>query len=196
MIKRWLPLIVIVLLALLLAPLCRNLVQEMVVIPFLYIFWIGQFFYYAIPEILMWASCLTFLFLIMATSLLEKPRPGQRSRPPQSEEDGRVESWLALLRQAQKDDYFKWRLSQRLQRLALNKLAHYHDQPLNQLRQQLRNGQIAAMPPEIRAYFQSSFQSLGYISAPRRFFFQKRSPSPLDLDPAHVIAYLEDIDRS
>jgi hypothetical protein len=62
------------------------------------------------------------------------------------------------------------------------------------LRQQLRNGQIE-MPSDIKAYFQTSFQSLGYISPPRRFFFQKREPSPLDLDPAHVIAYLEDLDR-
>ena len=48
--RHLLPLGLILLAAVLFAPLCRTFVREVVIIPFLYIFWIGKFFTDTIPQ--------------------------------------------------------------------------------------------------------------------------------------------------
>ena len=190
--KRLLPIALILLIAILFAPLCSNFVRDVVVIPFLYIFWILRFLLTAIPQATFWPCFVLVLFLIMVVSFVQRSHPPQRIRESATKEPQRVEEWAKLLEKAKKDDYFKWRLAQQMQKLMLESMAHQKGLSFNETRAQLRQGMLD-MPPDIGAYFQASLQSLGNLSPGSRFSFTKKTASPLDIDPAVVVAYLEEL---
>ncbi len=189
--NRLLPLGLILLLAALLAPVFRNFVREVIVIPLLYVFWIGRFIFEAIPQVWLWSACFAVFLMILGIGLLGKQKVKPKTLLPVEANEGRVLGWAKLIRRAEQDDYFKWRLAQHLQKVTLNAIAHHQGQSLKQTRQQLRQGKLD-MPPELQAYFQASLQSLGHLPPPKRFFNTKTT-TPLDLDPMQVVQFLEDL---
>lgn len=192
--RHLLPMGLILLAAILFAPLCRTFVREVVIIPFLYIFWIGKFLIDTIPQVIIWFFFVAVLFLILAISFAGKRHNPRRRPPPAQTTQSRVGAWLALIERAREDDYFKWRLGQRLQKLALRQLAYRTNESVRDTRNQLRRGTLD-LPAEITDYFQASLQPLGNLSRPGRWkFWQRRSPSPLDLDPKVVVAFLEQLE--
>ena len=189
--KRLLILGLILLLAIILTPIIRNFVREVIVIPFLYLFWIGRFFVEAVPQQWLWLGFLSVCLLILGLSLIGKRKRKSRPIVIADKQEGRIESWAKLLDQAKQDDYFKWRLAQQLQKLTLSAIAHQQGQSIKQTRRQMRRGELE-MPPELTAYFQASLKPLGHLPAPRRLLQIRAQPaSPLDLDPAYVVQYLE-----
>jgi hypothetical protein len=180
------------LLAALFTPVFHQFIREVIVIPLLYLLWIGRFLFEAIPQEVIWAGLSIFLMLIMIVSLLGKSKSKLRLLTKSAPDQGRIESWLDLIQKAERDAYFKWRLAQGLQRLTLDTIAHQADQSLKETRQQLKQGELA-MPPEIQAYFQASLKSLGYLSTPKRLLSSKAVISPLDLDPARIAQFIENL---
>ena len=163
-------------------------------IPFLYVFWIGRFIFEAIPQTGLWTFFLVIFSLILAIGLIDKRKRKSTLYIPLTIDEGRVEGWVKLIDQAEKDHYFKWRLAQRLQKVALGVIAHQQGQSLKQTRQQLRQRELD-IPPELQAYFQASLQSLGHLPVPKRFFqTTSATDSPLDLDLKQVIQFLERLD--
>jgi hypothetical protein len=192
--RHLLPIVLIVLAAILFAPLCRTFVREVVIIPFLYIFWIGKFFIDTIPQAVIWFSFVAILFSILVFSFVGKRPVPRRGPPPAQTTQSRTGAWLKLIEQAGQDDYFKWRLGQRLQKLAIRQLAHQNNETVRDTRNQLRKGTLD-LPVEITEYFQASLQPLGNLSRPGRWkFWHSRSPSPLDLDPNVVVTFLEQLE--
>jgi hypothetical protein len=191
--KRLLFLLALILLvAALFTPFFEQFVREVIVIPFLYLLWIGRFLFEAVPQAVLWAvfSMILMLIMLMSFSTNRKSEPQRYKQTAAAQ--GRIEPWLELIQKAERDAYFKWRLAQGLQKLALDMLAHQADLPLKQVRQQLKDGELS-LPPAVLAYFQASLKSLGYLAVPRRFFSSKAETSPLDLDPAQVVQCLESL---
>jgi hypothetical protein len=183
------PLGLALLLAILLMPILTGLIREVVVIPLLYILWIGQFLVETLPQGVIWSLFVICLLVMMLISLAGKQRRRVRRPPIIITNQERIEIWLYLIRQAERDGYFKWRLAQHLQRLTVDAIAHYTDQTSRQTRQQLKQG-LLDLPPELQAYFQTSLKPLGYLPAKRFFAARATPPSPLDLDPIRVAQYL------
>jgi hypothetical protein len=190
--KRLLQSGLILLLAAALAPFFVDFVREVVVIPLLYLFWLARFVFESFPQDNLWLVFLGLVSLIMLISLIDKRRSKPAPFLSPTPEPGRVESWEALLRRAQQDDYFKWRLAQQLQRLTLAIIAHQEGETFQQARLALRQGRLE-LPPQLLAYFQASLQPLGYLPQHQRFFSRKPTPSALNLDPHLVIHYLEEL---
>jgi hypothetical protein len=140
----------------------------------------------------MWAFFFIVLLIIMLVSLAGKTRPSRRQPQTAPTNEERIETWLRLIRQAERDEYFKWRLAQSLQRLTVDIIAYRIDRSPGETRQQLKQGEFS-LPPELQAYFQASLKPLGYLPHSRRFFSAKAGPSPLDLDPARVAQFLENL---
>jgi hypothetical protein len=190
--KRLLPLGLILLLAGLVAPVLRDLVREVLVLPLLYILWIGRLIVDTIPQLILWGGVLTIFLIIMIISLLETKKSRQATRKAAKEPQERIKGWADLIHKAAWDDYFKWRLAQHLQKLTLDAIAHDRGQSPKQIKQQLRRGELD-IPPELQAYFQASLTSLGQLAGPKRLFQPKAPPSPLDLDLAKVVEFLENM---
>lgn len=182
----------ILLLAVFFTPIFNQFVREVIVIPFLYLLWIGRFLLEAVPQTILWGGFSVILMMIMVISLFGKSRPMVQLYKKTPAAQGRIAPWVELIKKAERDAYFKWRLAQGLQKLALDAIAHQSDQSLKETRQQLKQGELN-LPPEIQAYFQASLKSLGYLSPSRRLFSSKAAASPLDLDPAQVAQFLENL---
>jgi predicted membrane protein len=194
--KHLLPLALILLIALLFAPLVRTFVREVLVIPFLYLFWLVRFLLEFLPQASLWPVFVLMIFLILATAFLSRSARPRRVRPLASPEPGRVAGWRHLLGQARADSYYKWRLGQQMQKLALEAIAQQKGQSIKLTRQQLRNGSLN-LPADLQAYFDASLQSLGQLSGGSRLAFWRRgSHSPaLDLPPERIILFLENLDN-
>lgn len=190
--RRWLPWLLIAAAALLFAPLCRPLAREVVLIPLLYLLWLLKFLFDAVPQTVIWPLLVLLLFLILAAGLTGGRRQRRRrSAPPPARPAQRVAEWAQLIEQANNDGYFKWRLGQQLQKVMLRLVAEQRQQTIAETRQQLRRGDID-LPPEVLAYFQASLRPLGSLPSTRSWQFWRRpAASPLDLEPAQLIATLE-----
>ena len=188
--RRLRPIGLIVLVALLLSPVFRGLVRDIIVVPILYVFWIGRFIVEAIPQSGLWSCFLLVTLIILSIGIAGKRRTKLEHRPSNPAYKGHVDGWATLLRRTEQDDYYKWRLAQQLQKLTLQAIANNKGQSLKETRQQLRRGELD-MPPEIEAYFQASLQSLGNLSPRRRLLGSKTAPSAFDIDPSRIVQYLE-----
>lgn len=189
--KKLLPLGIILITALALAPLIRDFIREFVVVPLLYTFWIGRIVYEAIPQAAFWSCFLAVALLLASASLLGPGKPKSKTYEVKTGQRGRIETWANLIRQAPQEDYYQWRLAQPLRELTLETLAHEARLSSKEIKQRLLNDQLN-LPPEIRTYLQASLKSLTYLPAPR-FPFGSRGPaSPLTLDPELVVQFLED----
>jgi len=190
--RRFRPIGLILLVALLLSPVLRGLVRDIIVVPVLYVFWIGRFIVEAIPQSGLWSCFLIVTLIILSIGIVGKRRTKRDPPPLKQAYKGHVDGWARLLRRAEQDDYYKWRLAQQLQKLTLQAIANNNGQSLKETRQQLRRGELD-MPPEIEAYFQASLQSLGNLSRRKRFPGSKTAPSALDMDPVRIVQYLEEL---
>ncbi|MCB9079853.1 MAG: hypothetical protein H6631_19790 [Anaerolineaceae bacterium] len=184
----WLVLTVSV--GLLLTSTFRTFVREAVVIPLLYLLWIGHFIVAAVPHSALWGCYVAILLVIMGGSLLRRRPRKLRTRPPITAAAGRVAGLADLLHQAEHDAYFKWRLAQQLQKLSLDSIAYHTGQSILETRQQLQQGQLD-LPAELRAYFEAGLKPLGSLAAPPQRFLTNRPATALDLDPATVVRFLE-----
>ncbi|GAB4425409.1 MAG: hypothetical protein Kow0031_04940 [Anaerolineae bacterium] len=191
--RRWLPWLLIGVMALLFAPLCRPLAREVVLIPLLYLLWLLKFLFDAVPQTVLWPAFVLLLFLILAAGLTGGYRQRPRAAAPPGRPPQRVAEWAQLIEQAGRDDYFKWRLGQQLQKLALRLLAHNRQQSVAEARQALRH-KSGDLPPEVLAYFRASLQPLGYLPTARRWQLRRQAgSSPLDVEPARLVAALEQL---
>jgi hypothetical protein len=189
--NRFLPLGLILLLAIFLTLVSHNYMREAIVTPLLYVVWVGRLIFESIPQIVIWAIFL-FIALLVAGKSLMKNRPLSPQRQhPETIEPERIEAWLKLLRRANQDDYYKWQLAQRLQKLTLEALAFNERLELKQVRQLLSAGRLD-IPPEIQAYLEVGMTSFSHSLGARSRFRLREQPSPLDLKPEQIIQFLED----
>ena len=181
--------------ALLLTSTFQTFIREAIVIPLLTMLWIGRIILAAVPQAALWSCYVTAFLLIMGVSLLTR-RPKKRSTAqPTIDTGGRLENLANLIAQAEHDHYFKWRLAQHLQKLSLDVIAYHTGQSVDTIRQQFKQG-TADVPPELQAYFKAGLQPLGSISPSQNRLSRRPSPSPLDLDPAEVVKFLERFDET
>lgn len=187
--KNLVILALILFLAALLTPLVRDYSRQWIS-PLLYIAWVGRLLLAGIPQVVWWVLLLTVALFIAGRTLLSywsRPQPPERTAavPP-----GRIESWAALIRQADQEIYYQWQLAQPLQELTLAVLAHTERVSPTEIKSRLSRNDLE-LPPDIQTYLQASMTSFSHLVPPSRFGVGA-PPSPLALDPEHIIRFLED----
>lgn len=190
--NQLLPFSLILLVASLLTLIGRDVMNEAIVTPLLYFFWVAVLVLQSIPQEFIWGLFLLVAVIITWRSLFRRRirlKPPLPAPPPEPE---RIEGWLKLLRQADRETYYKWQLAQRLRKLTIDVLAHEARLTPRQIRRRLTGNQLD-LPPDILAYLQASRTSFGHFStAKRRFFRHSASATPLDLAPERIAQFLEE----
>jgi len=190
--NQWLPLGVILVLAGVLTLVMQEFINESVILPLLYLVWIGHLILKSIPQEIIWSLFLGAAAIYIWKSVLTKRKQGKRHYPPFKKQPGYIESWLKLIRQAKQETYYQWRLAQRLRKLTLEALAHDERLTRRQIRRRLANNQLD-IPAEIQAYLRASITSFVHLPGrPHRFFRRRSQPSPLELEPEKVAQFLEE----
>jgi hypothetical protein len=190
--KHWRTIVVILLIAAVLTFFLRGLMRENIVGPLVYLVWLGQLIFRSIPQVGIWAFFIFIALIIAFRSLIKKQPPQPKVPIPQAGRTKRIGSWAKSIRQADEDFYYQWQLAQNLQKLTVQALANEERVERSEIRRRLEQGSIDDMSPEILAYLQAGMTSFAHLADNKPRFGQGKQKSPLEIDPAQVIQYLED----
>ncbi len=192
--KHWKKIAIILPAAAILSFFLQSLMRESIVEPLLYLVWIGQLIFLSIPQVTLWALFLLIIVVVALGSLHKKEPPPPRVPPPDTGRVERIGKWTTALQRADEDFYYQWQLAQKLQRLTVEALANNERVDPYEIRQRLERG-TDKIPPDILTYLQAGMTSFSHFAGNKKSrlrFGLKKQASPLDLDPEHVIQFLED----
>jgi hypothetical protein len=182
------------LLAGLVALIITGAIDDVVIVPLLFLWWGARVLYESLPQALLWGILVVIAVLLIAKSLpwssaaLPAAGSGQASA-------GRVSDWSRILRESSRDEHGRWRLAQRLSQLAVEALASREQSPPHEISRRIDDGTLD-IDPQLRAYLRAG--SLPYAPTPtyRRWFGRQVAEAaradPLTIDPQLLIDYLEE----
>lgn len=191
---RLLPLALVLLLAGLLALAFRDFVREAIVLPIAYAAWVVSLLLESLPQIIPWMIFLAIGLVIALGSLIARPKPARAAGGGAPHPRGPVEALARQIDLAAQGYYFRWHLARRLRNLAVDTIAYRRRSTPEQVKQQLDAGTLS-LPPAIRAYLEAEL-AFGPVSRFADLLRRVRPgapafASPLDLDPAEVVRFLE-----
>lgn len=187
--RRFAPLTISLLLAVVLVFVIDDFVHDVIVAPLLYVAWIITLVLESVPQMVFWG-----VFIVIALVIGIKGLPKDATETGQghvfpSLNRGPVATWFVLLERGSRTRFSRWRLAQALKRLTWEVMSR--DQPFDLQHPERLDQAKLALPPEIEAYFQVP------VHRPRRFFWQRfRRPdvsgsTSIDLGPRKVVEFLE-----
>jgi len=182
-------------LAILLGLALQGVARQAIVMPILYLAWIADLIFRSIPGWLWWAWFLIIVSVIALRSLRGRTRHAGPRRALRSPVDGPARTWAIRVRTAEQGEYFRWRLAHDLAELALQYTAYRDHRGLAKYD---RGEYIETLnaPPDVLAYLQAGlkappWQPLDRMSRVTRFWRPIKDDSPLALDPAKAVQFLE-----
>lgn len=163
-----------------LAYLLRDVIYELVVVPLAYTLWLVELIYLAVPQLVKWVLLVALLFVGVVWKLIPDLPASPEPRGPRRSTEGRVELLAIGIHRSRTSNYFKWQVANRLGRLARR---------ISETRALLDAAEGASEP--IQGYLAAGLnQSFVDFPTPRTRF-ARRLPTPLDIDPAEIVGYLE-----
>ena len=188
---RWLALAGVVVIAALLAFPLRGIVNELIVVPIAYIFWLLGLLYLSTHQVIWWIGILLVVLIILGKSLLPDIKPSRRLVTHTRRQRGKVESLAASLQKSNKGIYFKWLVANRLGKLT-------HDILLQRGNGKPRSvfapltGEGLEPTPEMQQYLEKGLHgSFAEFPNTGNRYFVPPSKTSLDHDVAEVIEFLE-----
>ena len=192
MIHRRLILAGVFLCALILALLLRDVVERVIILPLVYVWWMLSLYYSVLPQFILWILLVVVVAFSGITALM--PRFNRRGvfKPELKPSRGQIEGMVEWLEKSQHGgSYYKWLVANRLGKAAREILAQREGQPISKKFGKLE-GRGWNPPRKIDDYLESGLNG-SFADYPRpRWLWQKPRPTPLDEEPRQVIEYLED----
>jgi hypothetical protein len=193
--KRLLLLGLVLLLAAPLVLVLRDFAREAIVVPLLYVLWLGRLLFRSIPQPLLWSLFLTLVLFVAVRSLGRRGGSAGGMREAEEEYPGRVWVWARRIQLAARGDYSRWRLAHYLRKLILDVLAHRERLTPEQLKRRLGTGEVDA-PPAVQAYLRAGLMlmpsgPIGLFSRLRQQLRSRARTSPLDADLESAVQFLE-----
>ena len=181
---------VVVIAALLAFPL-RGIVNELIVVPIAYLFWLLGLLYLSTHQVIWWIVIVLLVLFILGKSLLPELKLPRRPVTSTRRERGKVESLAAALQKSDKGIYFKWLVANRLGKLT-------HDILLQRGNGKPRSvfapltGEDLEPTPEMQQYLEKGLHgSFAEFPNTGNRYFAPPSKTLLDHDVAEVIEFLE-----
>ncbi len=190
--NQWIALVGIVIFGVILAFPMRDAVYQIIVIPLAYIFWVLGLYYHSYSQAIVWAIFIAITLVFLLGSLLGGDRREKDAKLPEISFEGPVEDLSILLSKARKGIYYRWRVANRLSKLARDLLAQREGLEPKDVQQNHLTGRDWSPPSDVDMYFQSGlFDSFSSFPSPRWYLFKRADPTPLDLNVEEAVEYLE-----
>ncbi|MFO7916952.1 MAG: hypothetical protein R6V13_02595 [Anaerolineae bacterium] len=139
-------------LAILLSQNLRGFVRDLVVMPLLYILWIGRLLLQSIPQSFLWIIFLIFAILTTMRSLIGHQGRAQTRHDLEKGRQGRVKELARRIELAEQSDYFHYQIARRLDTLVVETVSNSKRRTPEQVEQAL--DELDA-PLEVKAYLQT-----------------------------------------
>ena len=188
---RWLAVVGVVVIAALLAFPLRGIVNELIVVPIAYIFWLLRLLYISTHQVIWWIAILLVVLFILGKSLLPELKPLGKLVTPTRRERGKVESLATSLQKSNKGIYFKWLVANRLGKLTHEILLQRGNGKPRSVFAPL-TGEGLEPTPEMQQYLEKGLHgSFAEFPNTGNRYFASPSKTSLDHDVAEVIEFLE-----
>ncbi len=177
--------------ALLLAFPLRQAVENIIIQPLQYLLWGADILYRSVPQFWIWVAMSAVIFFILLSPFLEDLPPIPKRHKKEPPVQGPVESMAESLKQADKGIYFRWSVANRIGKIMRDWLAYRERLDKRwQANDLVRlDGQVS---PDVYQYLDAGLNgSFADFPRSRLPFFQKKTKTPLDLDPNLVLDTLE-----
>lgn len=184
----------------------QGTIQDLCIVPAVELLRMGGLLLRSVPHPVLWSLLVTSVALISLGSLARTGRLPlrRRAKKEQAAVAGPIGKLAQHFRNAGRGPYFRWLIAHRLAELeqvitaspmAGNSAgAVYLTQRSTSPTEEPRGVGIARsgdpMAIDIQTYMEAGLDRPP-ISRPRRRFFGRRPPTPLDLEPSRVVEYLE-----
>ncbi|HLF74130.1 MAG TPA: hypothetical protein VI524_07290 [Anaerolineales bacterium] len=190
MMRRWLALAGVLLIAALLAFPLRQAVHDAIVVPGAYLLWVLGLVYRSLSQGIWWLIVILLVLLILGRSLAPPlPPPGRmlaKSRPPR----GQVEDLADWLNKSGQGMYFKWLVANRLGKLAYQILWQRGRGKTRSVFEPLA-GPDWEPAPDLQRYLESGLQgSFADFPNPRKLLASP-GKTPLDYRVDEAVDFLE-----
>lgn len=188
--KRFIPLLIVLLVALVLTFLFDDFVRIVIVEPLLLLLWIAGTYLLSLPQFVFWILFVLVALIILVKSLkLTISWPHRDPRKKISAPLGYVAGWQNQLQRADRQLYFRWQLTRSLAKLSQETLTP--TDPFDSEDTQPSPDMMNTLPPEIAAYFQAAPPRKPVARS--RWYKRKsdRMEPALELDPEVVVEFLE-----
>jgi hypothetical protein len=168
----------------------RDVIQRTIILPFAYFWWVLGLYYHAIPQSFFWFLLILVAFLTAMASLIPENPAYRTSRPEEKSAQGPVEALAIWMEKTHGGVYYKWLVAHRLGKVARELLAQREGGGSSRVFGPLK-GQDWDPPDEVKAYLESGLNGSFADYPPPRWPWSPARPSPLDVKPQDVIAFLE-----
>jgi hypothetical protein len=185
----------VLLLAIPLALILKDVVREVILIPLWRVLWLASLVLHAIPQVFFWGALLMIILSLATKSLARQEKPVKKTRDVEPGYPGRVMIWAQRVHLMERGEYSRWYMAQRLRRLVLEVLAYHERLDIEQVRQRLKTGELDASP-DVQACLQAELTSMSRLRGWFSRLWHRLRPStrtaPPDFDLDRVVQFLED----
>lgn len=190
--KQWIALVGIIIIGVMLAFPMRDAVNQIIVIPLAYFFWVLGLYYRSFSQAIVWAIFIAVTLLFLLGSLLNAEWMERKEKLPEKLYAGPVEDLSESLGKAREGIYHRWRVANRLSKVARDMLAQREGLKPREVQDNHLTGRDWSPPHDVDMYFQAGlFDSFSSYPRPRWWLFKRAEPTPFDLDVEKVVEYLE-----
>ena len=189
--KRLLHLGLVIIAAVLLAPILRQLINTLIIEPIAFYWWGIKRGFAAIPQILYWLFLVICLGIIAVFYLLKVFATGRRRPESQNYTTGPVQSLAQSIERTEDSHYFRWLIANRLSKLTLTSLLPPGLEDTRRKSLSVIFSELDWDPPkDILRYLNSGLNdSLNNIRGSRFFMLDKSKELKLNINS--VIDYIE-----
>jgi hypothetical protein len=181
---------IIVIAALLAFPL-RESIDQLILVPLAYLWWLLKLVYLSTDQVVWWFIAVLLALIILGQSLMPDFKLERKRVHFTRHERGKVETLAQALRRSQKGTYFKWLIANRLGKLAYQiLLQREHGKPRSFFAPLEGEGWEPA--PEVQRYLERGLHgSFADYPNNRWNYFAPPEKTPLDHDVKEVVEFLE-----
>lgn len=190
--KQWIALIAIIIIGVVLAFPMRDAVNQIIVVPLAYVFWVLGLYYRSYSQAIVWAIFVAVTLLFLLWSLLNGEWRGKKEKSAQNLPKGPVEDLSVSLSKARKGIYHRWRVANRLSKVARDLLAQREGFEPREVQDKRLTGRDWSPPRDVDMFFKAGlFDSFSSYPHPRWWLFKRPEPTPFDLNIEEAVEYLE-----
>lgn len=190
MIRRWLALAGIVLIAVLLAFPLRGMIHETIVVPTAYLLWTLGLYYRSLSQGIWWIILVALVLWVFGRSLAPQLHPPGKPVAKPKEPRGHVEDLARWLGRSSHGTYFKWLIANRLGKLAYQILLQRASGKPRSVFEPL-TGPDWLPNPDVQTYLESGLQRSFADFPADRNLFASPAKTPLDLNVDEAVDFLE-----
>jgi hypothetical protein len=188
--RRWLALGGAILIALILAFPLQDVIRTTIIVPLAYLWWALGVLYQSFPQVVVWILLLVVIAFMLLGSLTRKGKRTPDEEPKAKPELGQVETLAEGLVKMRRGTYYKWKVANRLGRLARDFLIQRGDRASTRDLGPLTGRDWHPSQP-VDAYLETGLHG-SFADFPNQpWRLRPPEPTPLDIDVEEVVAFME-----